>query len=91
MDSNEYPQHVIILFLSKTVENHPLVIIKYPLDLVPCTVIVLKHVTVKSSYTKNSVREVTNFANGGNPLQNLLLPLASLVRRENKSRVFFLF
>ena len=34
---------------------------------------------------------VTSFAKGGLPLQNLLLPFASLVRRENKFRVIFLF
>ena len=37
------------------------------------------------------MREVTNFAKGGScsclPLQNFLLPFASLVRRENKFRV----
>ena len=38
--------------------------------------------------TKMSVREVTIFCL---PLQNLLLPFASLVSREKKSRVFFLF
>ena len=39
------------------------------------------------------MKEVTNFAKGGNclPLQNLLPPFASMVRRENKFRVFFLF
>ena len=36
------------------------------------------------------MREVTKFAKGG-PLQNLLRPFASIVRRENKFRVFFLF
>ena len=38
---------------------------------------------------KNSVREVTSFAKGGN-LQKLSLPFASMVRRENKFRVFYL-
>ena len=33
------------------------------------------------------MRRVNNFAKGGN-LQNLVLPFASMVRGENKSRVF---
>ena len=36
------------------------------------------------------MREVTSFANCL-PLQNLIFPFASLVRRDNKFRVFFLF
>ena len=42
----------------------------------------------KKKTNKMSVREVTLFCL---PLQNLLLLFASLVSRENKSRVFFLF
>ena len=34
---------------------------------------------------------VTNFELNGLALQNLLLPFASVVRRDNKFRLFFLF